>query len=157
MSFDRGLKAMDDLELKKTVDSCIREICHYSQMQVFATSYYQKNYFQMLIDERITALMDTFKQYKKNDDDEVYSMQQQTAGGREYTLQDLAHYDGSDGRPAYVAVNGDVYDMSMIPGWAGGTHFGLTAGKDYTAVFTGCHQGAVEMLSNVPRIGVLRQ
>ncbi len=35
----------------------IREICHLSQMQVFATSYYQKNYFQRQIDLRMEELL----------------------------------------------------------------------------------------------------
>lgn len=48
---------MDELELRKMIDSYINEICHYSQMQVFATSYYQKNYFQMQIDNTVSNLI----------------------------------------------------------------------------------------------------
>ena len=41
---------------------------------------------------------------------------------REFTLEELATYDGSMGRPAYVAVNGIVYDVSLEKTWGGATH-----------------------------------
>ncbi|MDF2538657.1 MAG: heme/steroid binding protein [Herbinix sp.] len=148
---------MKEFELKKVIAGHIREISHYSQMQVFATSYYQKNYFQLLIDEKIAELMEVILQDMKKDKAEMLqSAEQQLNDNREFTLEELSYYDGSDGKPAYVAVNGDVYDLSMIAAWAGGSHFGLTAGNDYTAEFTGCHQGSEERLNNIPKIGRVR-
>jgi predicted heme/steroid binding protein len=156
---------MEDLELKKIIQNHIKDICHISQMQVFATSYYQKNYFQIQIDERINALIDEILHYKENRSDAVDTADtvdtvlhaaEQMVGGREFTLEELAYYDGSGGKEAYVAVNGAVYDMSMKPGWAGGTHFGQYAGKDLTAVFNACHQGRFEFLESTPKIGILK-
>jgi len=147
---------MEDFELKKMIYSFIKEICHYSQMQVFATSYYQKNYFQMQIDERVTALMTDILQYsKKTDTVMVRPIVEEIAGGRLFTLEELSQYDGSDGKEAYVAVSGVVYDVSGIIAWAGGTHFGLSAGKELTTAFEDCHQGSVELLEKIPRIGIL--
>lgn len=74
---------------------------------------------------------------------------------REFTMEELSYYDGSSGRPAYVAVNGIVYDVSNDPTWGGGSHFGLIAGKDLTPQFNGCH-GAIQTLSKLPQVGVLR-
>ena len=34
-----------------------------------------------------------------------------------FTLAELAQYDGQDGRPAYFAYEGQVYDASSIPNW----------------------------------------
>ncbi len=51
---------MDEFEMKRRIYSYIKEICHYSQMQVFATSYYQKNYFQMQIDDATTAMINLY-------------------------------------------------------------------------------------------------
>jgi predicted heme/steroid binding protein/rubrerythrin len=74
---------------------------------------------------------------------------------REFTLSELAQYDGSMGRPAYVAVNGIVYDVSNEATWGGATHFGLTAGNDLTEQFQGCH-GMEEILAKLPRVGILK-
>lgn len=76
---------------------------------------------------------------------------------RVFTIEELAQYDGSNGKPAYVAVNGIVYDVSLDATWGGGTHFGLYAGKDLTAQFNGCHGGRLEVLRNLPKVGVLQE
>jgi predicted heme/steroid binding protein len=73
---------------------------------------------------------------------------------REFTLEVLAQYDGSMGRPAYVAVNGIVYDVSTEATWGGATHFGLIAGKDLTEQFQGCH-GMEATLASLPKVGIL--
>lgn len=74
---------------------------------------------------------------------------------KEFTLSELAQYDGAMGRPAYVAVNGIVYDVSDISKWSGATHFGLTAGKDLSSQFESCH-GVASKLDKLPRVGVLK-
>jgi predicted heme/steroid binding protein len=74
---------------------------------------------------------------------------------REFTIEELSNYDGSGGKPAYVAVNGIVYDVSNEPTWGGASHFGLIAGKDLTAQFNGCH-GVIQILSKLPKVGVLK-
>lgn len=73
---------------------------------------------------------------------------------RELTIAELAEYDGSVGQPAYVAVNGAVYDVSTQATWGGGSHFGLLAGRDLTAQFSGCH-GQAAILSRLPVVGTL--
>lgn len=74
---------------------------------------------------------------------------------REFTVEELAKYNGVDGKPAYVAVNGVVYDVSLEPTWGGATHFGLYAGRDVTTEFIGCH-GREEILRNLPKVGVFK-
>jgi predicted heme/steroid binding protein/rubrerythrin len=74
---------------------------------------------------------------------------------REFTLSELAQFDGSMGRPAYVAVNGIVYDVSNNATWGGGTHFGLDAGKDLTPEFQSCH-GIESILAKLPKVGILK-
>ncbi len=41
-----------------------------------------------------------------------------------FTMEELAEYDGQDGRPAYVAVDGLVYDVTDNEMWEGGSHPG---------------------------------
>jgi predicted heme/steroid binding protein/mannose-6-phosphate isomerase-like protein (cupin superfamily) len=74
---------------------------------------------------------------------------------KEFTLGELAQYDGAMGKPAYVAVNGIVYDVSSNSKWSGGTHYGLTAGKDLSAQFESCH-GVSNKLTKLPKVGVLK-
>ena len=69
------------------------------------------------------------------------------------TLEQLEQYDGRDGSPAYVAVNGIIYDMTPIPQWARGVHFGVSAGRDVTARVNLCHGGNIlKLLKVVGRI-----
>lgn len=87
---------------------------------------------------------------------EIYAGQEpEEEATRYFTLDELAAYNGQNGAPAYVAVNGVVYDVTNNPVWSGGSHFGgLTAGKDLTNDFEGCHPGAI-VLSVLPVVGYL--
>ncbi len=52
---------------------------------------------------------------------------------REFTLEQLKEFDGQGGRAAYVAYEGDVYDVSDSPMWPDGDHEGMhVAGRDLT-------------------------
>lgn len=54
------------------------------------------------------------------------------AGG--LTLEELSAYDGKDGRPAWFAFEGTIYDATESPRWKEGTHMGRhNAGTDLTA------------------------
>lgn len=74
---------------------------------------------------------------------------------KEFTIAELAKYDGASGNPAYVAVNGIVYDVSLSSVWGGGTHFGLYSGRDLTTEFKSCHN-MQEILNKLPRVGVIK-
>jgi len=72
-----------------------------------------------------------------------------------FTLEELTRYNGRDGQPAYIAVNGIVYDVTNSAAWAAATHFGLTAGKDLSQQFAGCHEGQQQILNSLPVVGRL--
>ncbi|USK57392.1 cytochrome b5 [Cytobacillus solani] len=74
---------------------------------------------------------------------------------RTFTIGELATFTGKNGRPAYVAVNGIVYDVTNNRAWAAATHFGLIAGKDYTQEFASCHAGQQSILATLPVVGRL--
>ncbi len=68
------------------------------------------------------------------------------------TLAELAKYTGQNGQPAYIAVNGLVYDVTSY--WKNGQHKGLQAGTDMTTAFAGSpHSQAI--LNDLPVIGQL--
>jgi predicted heme/steroid binding protein len=52
---------------------------------------------------------------------------------REFTAEELKEFDGRDGKPAYVAYEGVVYDVTESPMWGDGDHEGMhQAGADLT-------------------------
>lgn len=98
------------------------------------------------------ALYLTDELYEHIQKEDGQNMNRQTM---EITLKELCTFDGMSGRPAYVAVNGIVYDVSNEATWGGASHFGLMAGKDLTAQFDSCH-GMIAVLSKLPRVGILK-
>lgn len=74
---------------------------------------------------------------------------------RTFTIGELATFTGKNGRPAYIAVNGIVYDVTNNRAWAAATHFGLIAGKDYTQEFASCHAGQQSILATLSVVGRL--
>lgn len=73
----------------------------------------------------------------------------------EFTLRQLAYYDGTMGKPSYVAVNGIIYDVSYSPAWSKGSHYGLTPGKDFSSLFDNWHGLTPSMLEKLPKVGIL--
>ena len=69
-----------------------------------------------------------------------------------FTQAELSRYNGKNGNPAYVAVNGTVYDVTNNAAWAAATHFGLTSGRDVTREFASCHSGQT-ILSRLTAVG----
>lgn len=54
-------------------------------------------------------------------------------GKRELTPEELDAFDGRDGRRAYIAYKGIVYDVTQGGSWSGGLHMGRhQAGQDLT-------------------------
>lgn len=74
---------------------------------------------------------------------------------KEFTLSELAKFNGKNGNPAYIAIDGIVYDVTWNPAWSGGTHFGMYAGKDLTKEFSTCHSKSI--LSSLNQVGTLKQ
>jgi len=53
---------------------------------------------------------------------------------KDFTLEDLKGFDGKEGRPAYVAYQGTVYDVTESAMWGDGDHEGEhVAGHDLTS------------------------
>jgi predicted heme/steroid binding protein len=52
---------------------------------------------------------------------------------RKITRDELAQNDGKNGKPAYIAFQGKVYDVSASAMWLEGDHMGAhQAGRDLT-------------------------
>lgn len=82
---------------------------------------------------------------QENDESELISL----------TLVELAYYDGLEGRPAYIAVQGNIYDVTHSVHWPNGRHNGYQAGQDLTNMILNVSPHGLSTLDNVPLIGML--
>jgi len=79
-----------------------------------------------------------------------------------FTAEELQKYNGRDGQPVYVAVDGIVYDLSKSKYWKTGSHMKQhEAGADLTADIKekapqGIHKGG-KILSRMPKVGVTEE
>ncbi len=73
---------------------------------------------------------------------------------KQFTLSELAQYNGKNGTKAYIAISGKVYDVSNVSAWQNGTHQGVKAGADLTKVFANSPHSA-SMLNGLEIVGAL--
>jgi len=69
-----------------------------------------------------------------------------------FNKAELARYDGRDGRPAYAAIDGKVYDLSEV--FKRGQHKGYASGQDLSEAFHSKH--AQSILSKFKIVGEYR-
>lgn len=148
----------------KNLDRIMTEINHDIDLLYVISYVYTRNLILNHLRDRIFMLESVMKDMNKSmylkpeviPIEEPAAPQQPTFPGnqRTFTLQELSQYDGKEGNPAYVAVNGTVYDVTNNAAWAAATHFGLTAGKDVTNEFASCHAGQ-PILSKLKVVGKL--
>jgi predicted heme/steroid binding protein len=74
---------------------------------------------------------------------------------KEFTLEELAKYNGKNLKTVYVAYQGTVYDVSDSYLWKNGDHKGHHAGKDLTEEITKAAHGP-EALTGFPVVGTLK-
>ena len=74
-----------------------------------------------------------------------------------FTKEELAKYNGKNGKPIYVAHKGKVYDVTNSSLWDSGEHQGLhIAGVDMTKdIFDAPHDA--DVLERFPLVGTLAQ
>lgn len=73
-----------------------------------------------------------------------------------YTASELAKYDGQNGNPAYVAIDGKVYDVTNASAWRNGMHKGVSAGADLSEEINQSPHGK-SVLTSLPVIGVFNK
>jgi predicted heme/steroid binding protein len=76
---------------------------------------------------------------------------------KEFTEKELVQHNGRNGRPAYVAFEGKVFDVSESFLWKDGVHEVLhSAGMDLTAALKQAPHGA-EALERFPIVGMIHK
>lgn len=75
----------------------------------------------------------------------------------ELTLEELTAYNGKNGNPAYVAVDGVIYDVTGNPKWEEAKHHGLSAGQDLTDQIKDQSPHGLSALSKLSVVGKLKE
>jgi predicted heme/steroid binding protein len=76
---------------------------------------------------------------------------------RRYSQIELARNDGKEGRPAWIAFRGKVYDVTDCFLWKGGRHMAThDAGRDLTGVLDQAPHGE-DLLRRAKVVGLLEQ
>jgi predicted heme/steroid binding protein/uncharacterized membrane protein len=74
----------------------------------------------------------------------------------EFDMEEMARFDGKEGRPVYILHDGKVYDVTESKLWKGGAHMRRhQAGGDLTTEILAAPHG-VEMLERYPQVGVVK-
>ena len=68
----------------------------------------------------------------------------------------MSQYTGQNGKPAYIAVDGVIYDVTNVPQWKNGGHNGFSAGKDLTKEIKTVSPHGTSKLNGVPAVGKLK-
>ncbi len=74
-----------------------------------------------------------------------------------FTLEELKEFNGKDGKPAYVAVDGVVYDMTDVKEWKDGMHNGYEAGNDLTEIIKEKSPHGIAKLEGIKVVGTLKK
>lgn len=145
---------MSERELRGKVYDIVMEVSRCSRLHTFARTENQKMAYKIQIEEAVDELLAlvTDEQLNNPQPNESGATNQQL---REFTVIELSRFNGVGGNPAYVAVNGNVYDVSGNIHWADGLHFGLTAGQNHSEDFSICHSGMQQILELLPIVGKL--
>lgn len=130
------------------------ELCKYNMMCANGFEHGSENerFYRNSLNKKLREIS-----YLIEEDSEVSSNLESQDGvfrQKQFTLEELSKYNGVSGKPAYVSINGIVYDVSSVKTWAGGEHFGISAGIDATKMFNDCH-GSSEILNTLPKVGVM--
>ena len=76
---------------------------------------------------------------------------------KEITSEELLSFSGKDGSPAYVGLQGKIYDISKSPLWPKGLHMKRhPAGKDLSGEISAAPHGP-EVLEHYPQVGILKK
>ena len=72
------------------------------------------------------------------------------------TLDELSAFNGKNGQPAYVAVDGVIYDFTDLGRWTNGEHAGqFEAGNDLTEEIDELSPHGRDVLDRAPIVGRL--
>lgn len=107
--------------------------------------------FLIMVTSALFVILVLSKRLKEKQGGDVQPVQDTTMG-----LEELKQFDGKEGRPAYIAYQGEIYDVSESPLWKEGRHMGRhQAGTDLTAYLAQAPHGEEKIFERTVPIGRL--
>lgn len=73
---------------------------------------------------------------------------------KQFTKAELAEFDGTNGKPCYIAHKGKVYEVTDNPNFSDGSHYGHSTGGDLTPELADAPHGE-EVFETLTVIGEL--
>ncbi len=70
-----------------------------------------------------------------------------------FTMDEIAQFDGKEGRPAYIVVDGIVYDVTNVGPWRSGSHYGFESGGDVTEALKNAAPHGANLLDQAEIVG----
>lgn len=74
---------------------------------------------------------------------------------KEFTRAELKKFNGKDGNPAYIAINGKVYDVTNNSHWTNGDHHGFEAGNELSDPLFNKSPHGERVLEKLTQVGTL--
>lgn len=156
--------------LQQILDTKHQELCYLRQLMIFAPNERMREDYKRAFLGKSQEIEDFLEECKVKDMRRTVTLQnnnfedkepvrrfgpyRETQSMKTFTIQQLSIYDGKGGKPAYVAINGRVYDVTNESAWGGGSHFGVMAGKDLTNEYTSCHKD-MKAIKKLPMVGII--
>lgn len=155
---------------QQILDTKHQELCYLRQLMIFAPTEKMKEHYKRAFLDKSQEIEDFLEEckiknmrrtvtlqndnFQENEPVRRFGPYRETAPMKTFTIEELATYDGKGGKPAYVAINGRVYDVSKESSWGGGSHFGVMAGKDLTNEYAACHKD-MKAIKKLPLVGII--
>jgi predicted heme/steroid binding protein len=138
---------------REYIDSLLNEIYHTIHLLYYSINIETKNTLLKRLEEQLSRLSQHLSMALQESEMDAPAIAVQ-GDPKLFTRSELSKYDGKNGNPAYVAVDGVVYDVTNNAAWAAASHFGLSAGRDLTGAHASCHANQ-DVLSKLKVVGRL--
>ena len=132
-----------------------QKYCEINQLKNLLQTY-PKEYCETII-KVMEKVFDEIADYLEKEKKKVKKVVKKKHRQSEFTVEELAKYNGKNGNPAYTAINGKVYDMTGVPKWKNGNHFGIIAGQVLDKQFVQCHSDKLSIIERATEVGTLAE
>ena len=130
-----------------------QKYCEINQLKNLLQTY-PKEYCETII-KVMEKVFDEITEHLDEEKDKLKTALKKVNNKRVFTIDELSKYNGKNGAKSYIAVGGIVYDVTGVPKWNDGNHYGVTAGRVLDKEFAQYHGNKLSIMEHAPAVGVL--